>query len=138
MCIAAKKKISPSPLCKDIENNLRVEVIYFKWYLNIILLKWKWHINRKFRFHFKITTISLKVPFLSLLSKILTSSFIFDDQSTPLDSWQQRLQDCPIKISDRVSLFSYPFPFLSFSWRSESAIELLPMNSTRLPDQNPK
>jgi len=35
---------------KDLENYLRVEVIYFKWHLNILLLKWKERINRKFSY----------------------------------------------------------------------------------------
>ena len=69
-------------ICKDLEIYLRVEVVYFKWHLNIWLLKWKEHINRKFSysgFILKRTTISLEIffsLFLSLLSKILTSSLI--------------------------------------------------------------
>ena len=36
--------------CRDLKTNLRVKVVYFKWYLNILLLKWKWHINREFSY----------------------------------------------------------------------------------------
>jgi len=34
-------------VCKDLKYNFRIEIILVKWYVNILLLKWKFHINKK-------------------------------------------------------------------------------------------